>query len=164
MSLDDLNNAIDSLDPDDVIGRDRLALAPAKDSLVAAGFYAYGMLDDENRWAIAVDDELGRVDVRVGHDGLLIILRASSPGRYAEEESPWRQRSRARLARMTLPRITRGFLQDHQEAIWDEDEEGIAVIERYELPFNRAPDVGAFVRAHLPGLEAILDVIERQLD
>lgn len=164
MSIDDLNNAIDALDPDDVIGRDRLALAPAKDALVRAGFYAYGMLDEENRWAIAVDDELGRVDVRVGDDGLLVVLRASSPGRYADEESPWRQRSRARLARMTLPRIARGFLQDHQEAFWDEEEEGIAVIERYQLPFNRADDIGDFVREHFPKLESVLEVIERQLD
>lgn len=155
---------IDQLHPDDTIGRDRLSLAPAQESLKRAGFYAYGMLDDENRWTIAVDDEIGRVDVRVGDDGLLVILRMSSPGRYAEEESLWRQRSRARLARMTLPRITRGFLAEHQEAIWDEEEEGIAVIERYQLPFNRADDVGDFVREHLPKLETILDVIERQLD
>lgn len=164
MTFDDLNDAIDPLDPNDVIGRDRLALAPVKDALIRAGFYAYGMLDDENRWAIAVDDELGRVDVRVGDDGLLVVLRASSPGRYADEESPWRQRSRSRLARMTLPRITRGFLEPHQEAFWDDEEEGIAVVERYQLPFNRAADIGDFVREGLPKLEAVLDVIERQLD
>jgi len=154
----------DELGPEDRIGRDRLALEPARQSLIAAGFYAYGMLDDQNRWSIAVDDELGRVDVHIGDDGLDVLLWASSPGLYADEENEWRRKSRARLARITIPRITRGFLEPHQAAFWDETEEGIAVTERYQLPFTRAADIGDFVREHLPQLEDVLDTIMRQLD
>jgi hypothetical protein len=154
---------IDDLDPRDVIGRDRLALAPVLESLKEAGYYAYGTLDDQIRWTIAVDDEIGRVDVRVGQDGFHVVLQMSSPGLYAEEENIWRQQSRNRLARITIPRIARGYLQPHQTATWDEVEEGVAVTEHYELPFNRAADIGEFVREHLPRLEDLLTLIEREL-
>lgn len=155
---------LDDLHPDDLIARDRLALAPVLDSLKAAGFYAYGTLDDQSRWTIAVDDELGRVDVRVGEDGFLVVLQMTSPGLYADEENIWRQQSRARLARISIPRIARGFLEPHQAAMWDEVDQGVAVLEHYELPFNRAADVGPFVRENLPKLESILELIERELN
>lgn len=155
---------LDNLHPDDLIARDRLALAPVLESLKAAGFYAYGTLDDQSRWTIAVDDELGRVDVRVGEDGFLVVLQMTSPGLYADEENVWRRQSRARLARISIPRIARGYLEPHQSARWDEVDEGVAVFEYYELPFNRAADVGPFVREHLPQLESILELIERELN
>jgi hypothetical protein len=154
---------IDDLDPRDTIARDRLALAPVLESLTSAGYYAYGTLDDKSRWTIAVDDEIGRVDVRVGDDGFQIVLWMSSPGLYADEENIWRQQSRARLARISIPRIARGFLEPHQTAMWDEVDEGVAVSEHYELPFNRAGDVGEFVREQLPRLESLLELIEREL-
>ncbi|HVL23547.1 MAG TPA: hypothetical protein VM450_05655 [Thermomicrobiales bacterium] len=154
---------LDDFDPRDVIARDRLALAPVLDALKAADFYAYGTLDDQSRWTIAVDDELGRVDVRVGDDGFEIVLWMSSPGLYADEENEWKRRSRSRLARMTIPRIAQGFLEPHQSAMWDEVDEGVAVSEHYQLPFNRAGDVGQFVRTQLPQLEQVLALIERQL-
>jgi hypothetical protein len=150
-------------DDPSALEREQLTLAPVKDSLTAAGYYAYGTIDDQNRWSIAVDDETGRVDVHIGKDGLEIVLWASSPGLFAEEENPWRQQARARLVRISLPRIARGFLEPHQTARWDETEQGIAVTETYELPFNRSDDVGAFVREHLPRLEDLLILIERQL-
>lgn len=154
---------LDDLDPRDVIARDRLSLTPVLESLQRAGFYAYGTLDDQSRWSIAVDDELGRVDVRVGDDGFEIILWVSSPGLYADEENIWKRNSRSRLARMSIPRIAQGFLEPHQSAMWDEVEEGVAVSEHYQLPFNRAADVGQFVRTQLPKLEDVLSGIERQL-
>lgn len=154
---------IDDLDPRDVIARDRLTLAPVLESLKSAGYYAYGTLDDQSRWTIAVDDELGRVDVRVGDDGFHIVMTMSSPGLYADEENFWRQQSRNRLARITIPRIARGYLEQHQSATWDEVEEGVSVSEHYELPFNRAGDVGEFVREQLPKLEDVLTLIEREL-
>jgi len=157
------SNDLDDLDPRDVIARDRLTLEPVLDSLKNAGYYAYGTLDDQSRWMIAVDDELGRVDVRVGEDGFLIVLSMSSPGLYADEENIWRQQSRNRLARITIPRIARGFLQPHQSASWDDVEEGVTVSEHYELPFNRAGDVGEFVQEQLPQLEDVLTIIEREL-
>jgi hypothetical protein len=153
---------------DDLVTADRLerarqALEPVRASLAAAGYYAYGMLDDQNRWTIAVDDEDGRVDVRIGADGFEVVLSATSPGLYADEENEWRRRSRSRLARMTIPNIARGFLEPHQAATWDEVDEGVAVSETYQLPFTRAGDVGTFVREHLPRLETILAQIEQQL-
>ena len=163
MSSPFTHHDLDDLDPRDIIARDRLALAPVLDALKAAGFYAYGTLDDQSRWTIAVDDELGRVDVRVGDDGFEVTLWMSSPGLYADEENEWRRRSRSRLARMTIPRIAQGYLEPHQTAQWDEVEEGVAVSELYQLPFNRAADIGQFVRTQLPRLEALLTVIEREL-
>lgn len=154
---------LDDLDPRDVIARDRLALASVLESLKEAGFYAYGTLDDQSRWSIAVDDELGRVDVRVGDDGFDLVLWVSSPGLYADEENIWKRNSRSRLARMSIPRIAQGFLEPHQTAVWDEVEEGVAVSEHYQLPFNRASDVGQFVLTQLPKLEDVLSGIERQL-
>lgn len=145
------------------IEQDRVALEPVRQSLKDAGFYAYGMLDDQNRWSIAVDDEAGRVNVRIGDDGYEIELWSSSPGLYADEENEWRRKSRARLARLMLPNIARGFLDAHQKAMWDEVDEGVAVSETYQLPFNRTGDVGEFVRIHLPELEDILAKIESQL-
>lgn len=156
-------NDLDDLDPRDVIARDRLTLEPVLESLKKAGYYSYGTLDDQSRWMIAVDDELGRVDVRVGEDGFLIVLSMSSPGLYADEENIFRRQSRNRLARITVPRISRGFLEPHQFASWDDEEEGITVSEHYELPFNRAGDVGEFVREQLPKLEDVLTLIEREL-
>ena len=156
----DFSNLID--DPER-LARDQQTLAPVRTSLIDAGYYAYGMIDEQNRWSIAVDDETGRVDVRIGRDGLEVVFWASSPGLYVEENNEWRRQSRARLVRMTLPGIARGFLEPHQTAKWDDTEQGIAVTETYELPFNRLQDVGPFVREHLPKLEDLLVMIERQL-
>jgi hypothetical protein len=145
------------------IERDKAALEEARQVLVDAGYYAYGRLDDQNRWGIAVDDEIGRADIRIGDDGYEIELWSSSPGLYADEESDWRRTSRARLARIAIPNIARGFLEPHQRAYWDEVDEGVAVTETYQLPFVRTRDIGTFVREHLPELEDLLTRIESQL-
>lgn len=166
MNPPDSNHIFDSDDllPDERMAHDRKALEPVLQSLKDAGYYAYGMLNDENVWTVAADDELGRIDVRVGRDGFEVILWMSSPGLYADEESPWKQSSRARLARIALPRIARGFLESHQTATWDEVDQGVAVTEHYELPFTRGSDIGPFVREQHPKLEDLLTLIERQLD
>jgi len=145
------------------IEQDRIALEPIRQSLTEAGYYSYGMLDDQNRWSIAVDDEAGRANVRIGDDGYEVELWSSSPGLYADEENEWRRQSRARLARLMLPNIARGYLDAHQRVMWDEVDEGVAVSETYQLPFTRTDDVGPFVREHLPALEALLTRIESQL-
>ncbi len=141
----------------------RRALEPVQASLTAAGFYAYGTLDDANRWTIAADDEAGRIDVRVGPDGFEVELWASSPGLYAEEENPFRRRALERLARMTIPNIARGLLEPHQTATWDEIDQGVAVGLRYELPFTRSATIGAFVRERLPELEELLGFVESRV-
>lgn len=147
----------------DVLAQARRALEPAKRSLVDAGFYAYGTVDDRNRWTIAADDEAGRIDVRVGDDGLDVELWTSSSGLYAEEENEFRRRALERLARMTIPNVERGFLQPHQHAMWDETDRGVAVRLVYQLPFTRADDVGAFVRSKLDELESVLSFVETQV-
>jgi hypothetical protein len=145
------------------VPRENRALEPVKASLERAGFYAYGTFDDQRRWTIAVDDELGRVDVRIGADGFVIEMWATSPGLFAEEENDWRRRAHERLARMTIPNVARGMLAPHQSASWDEVEQGVSVRVRYELPFTRAEQVGPFVREHLPELEELLTLVESQI-
>jgi len=143
--------------------RENRALEPVKASLIAAGYYAYGTFDDQQRWTIAVDDELGRVDVCIGPDGFVVEMWATSPGLFSEEDNDWRRRAHERLARMTIPNVARGSLAPHQSAYWDEVEQGVGVRIRYELPFTRAPQVGAFVREHLPELEELLILVESQI-
>jgi len=145
------------------IEQDRIALVDVRTSLTDAGFYAYGMLDDQNRWSIAIDDESGRANVRIGDDGYDVELWTSSPGLYADEENEWRRKSRARLARLMLPNIARGYLEPHQHVAWDEVDEGVAVTETYQLPFTRTGDIGSFVRTGLSELERVLTSIESQL-
>lgn len=151
------------LGPQDIIARAREALAPVRDSLTQAGFYAYGTVDDENRWVISADDEAGHVDVRVGADGFQVDLWTTSPGLFTEEENDFRRRAMERLARMTLPSVQQGFLAPHQSAWWDEVERGPAVRIRYELPFTRAADAGPFVRERLPELEELIGFVESQV-
>lgn len=145
------------------LARQNRALEPVKKSLEAAGFYAYGTFDEQQRWTIAVDDELGRVSVSVGSDGFKIELWATSPGLFSEEENEWGRRVHERLARMTIPSIARGMLAPHQTAMWDEVEQGVCVRVHYELPFTRAQQIGAFVREHLPELEELIIAVESRI-
>jgi hypothetical protein len=147
----------------DTIARARRALEPALASLRAAGFYAYGAVDDQNRWGVAADDEVGHIDVRVGKDGLEIELWATSPGLFAEEELDFRRRAMERLARIHLVNVNRGMLAPHQSARWDETEAGVQVRIRYELPFTREREIGAFVRERLPELDDLLTYVESQI-
>jgi hypothetical protein len=156
---------IASLDQDiDIVERDRRALVPVRESLKASGFYAYNTYDDQQRWTVAVDDEAGRVDVRVGMDGYSVEFWTSSPGMFADVDNEWKRRAQERLVRMVLPRITSGQLAEHQQAMWDEVDQGIAVRISYELPFTRAEHIGSFVQHHLPELEDLLTLIESQID
>jgi hypothetical protein len=145
------------------VPRENRALEPVKRSLERAGFYAYGAFDDQRRWTIAVDDEQGHVDVRIGEDGFVVEMWATSPGLFAEEENDWRRRAHERLARMAIPNIARGMLEPHQIAKWDEVEQGVCVRAVYQLPFTRAEQIGAFVREHFPELEEILTKVESQI-
>jgi hypothetical protein len=147
----------------DTIARAREALDPVRESLERAGFYAYGTVDEENRWVISADDEIGHVDVRVGTDGFQVDLWATSPGLFTEEENDFRRRAMERLARMTIPSVQQGFLAPHQAAWWDDTEGGPGARIRYELPFTRAQGAGGFVREHLPELEQLLGFIESQV-
>lgn len=142
---------------------DQKTLEAVRKALREDGFWAYGTIDETNRWSIAVDDEMGRADVRIGRDGFEIQLVASSPGLYADEDSPWRMQTRIRLARMTIPRIARGYLAEHQRAFWDETIEGVAVAETVEMPFHRTADIPEFIRERLPQVEELVTLIESEL-
>ena len=151
------------LGPYDTIARAREALAPVRDALEQAGFYAYGTIDAEHHWVISADDEAGHVDVRLGRDGFQLDLWTTSPGFFADEENEFRRRARERLARMSIPAIAQGFLAPHQAAWWDSEDAGPAARIRYELPFLRAADAGAFARERFPELEELLAFIETQI-
>jgi hypothetical protein len=166
-TMDDImspnGNGVEGLGSDEEIAAARKALAPVQAAMTAAGFYAYATVDEQNRWTIAADSEEGHVDVRVGADGFVVELWNSSPGLFADEEQEFRQRVLERVARMTVPRIAQGLLEPHQSAVWDEVERGVVVRIAYDLPFGRADDIGAFVRARLPELDALLTTVERHL-
>jgi hypothetical protein len=151
------------LGPEDVIARAREALAPVRDALERAGFYAYGTVDEENRWVISADDEAGHVDVRVGPDGYQLELWGTVPGLFSEEENDFRRRAMERLARMTIPAVQQGFLAPNQAAWWDETEGGPGARIRYDLPFTAADQTGTFARERLPELEKLLDFIATQV-
>lgn len=153
----------ENTDRPDAILTARRALAPVEDALTYAGFYAYGTFDDQHRWTIAVDDEAGRIDVRVGRDGFEVQFWASSPGLFADEENEWRRRAKERLARMSIPAISEGQLAPHQHAEWDEIDHGVAVRMIYELPFTATEQIGTFVREHLPELEELLTFVESRV-
>lgn len=151
------------LDPDDELAAAKRALAPVQAAMTAAGFYAYGTVDEENRWMIASDSEFGRVDVRVGPDGFTVELWNTSPGLFADEENEFRQRVLERVARMTLPRITQGLLEPNQRAEWDDVERGVLVRIAYDLPFGRGDEIGEFAREHLPELEELMSFVEQRV-
>jgi hypothetical protein len=138
-------------------------LAQARQSLADEGFYAYGMLDDRQRWVVAVDDELGQADVRLEENAFVIELRGVSPGLFSEEESEWRRRALERLARRVIPNVARGMLEPNQSASWSETEEGVAVGMTFQFPLEQAAGIGAFVRQTLPEIDDLVTVVESQL-
>jgi hypothetical protein len=147
----------------EAVRRERRALAPVQKSLESQGFYAYGTFDDQRRFTIAVDDEAGRVDVRVGDDGFEVELGGSSPGLFSDEENEWKRRAHERLARMQIANIARGQLAPHQRAFWDDVDHGVGVRLLYQVSFARAPQIGAFVREHFPEVDQVLGFVESQL-
>ena len=74
----------------------------------------------------------------------------------------WR-RAMERLARITIPRVAQGMLASHQQAMWDEEDRGVAVRLTYRLPIDRAADIGPFVRERIPELNELLGFVEHQL-
>jgi hypothetical protein len=139
------------------------ALEPVAGFFRAAGYYAYRTLDDENRWCVACDLEDGHIDVRIGADGYDLDVWATSPGMYVDEENERRQHALERLARINLPGIRRGFLEDNQTLEWSFQERGVALRSRYALPFSageRLPDVAM---QQLDELNQMLRYIERRL-
>ena len=147
----------------EIVRREREALKLVQQSLQTQGFYAYGAFDDQRRWTVNVDDEVGHVDVRVGDDGFEIELWGSSPGLFSDEENEWKRRAHERLARLQIMAIARGQLEPHQHAFWDDVDHGVGVRLTYQVAFSRAPQIGAFVREHFPEVDDVIGFVESQL-
>jgi hypothetical protein len=150
-------------EPTDELLRSRYLLAPAQRSMEQSGFYTYSTFDQEQRLTVASDDEAGRFDIWIDGDDYVITLWSSDPGLYMDEENEWRRRAMERLARITIPRVSEGMLASHQQAMWDEEDHGVAVRLTYRLPVEEAVNVGPFVRDRIPELNELLGFVERQL-
>lgn len=150
---------------DEIVRRrsDRDALQPVLQELIAAGLYAYITVDDMSRWTVASDTEFGRIDVRVGADGLELEVWDTSPGLFWEEEEDHRRDAFERLARVSLPTIARGLLDAGQEAWWDEADHGVGVRIHCELPFARREQIVAIARQQLDLLNDTIALLERRL-
>lgn len=150
---------------DDIVRRvsDRDELHPVIDALSALGLYAYMTVDEQSRWMVACDTDLGRIDVRVGADGLDLEVWDTSPGLFWDEEDERRREGLERLARVSLPAVARGVLDPSEEAWWDEVDHGVGVRVRQELPFALRDQIGDFARRQLLVLNDAIAVIERRL-
>ena len=93
----------------------------------------------------------------------MVTLWGSNPGLYMDEENSWRRRSMERLARLAIPRIAQGMLEEHQEAMWDDDDHGVAVRLTYYVPLSYGDSIGEFVRHRVPDLAEVITLVERQL-
>jgi hypothetical protein len=141
----------------------RIALEPVVGIFQDAGIYAYRTLDAENNWCVAVDIEEGHIDVRIGDDGYELDVWATSPGLFIEEENQRRRHALERLARISLPGIRRGFLEENQTIEWSDHEHGLALRSRFILPFSRDRQLPAVALEQLTDLNRTLTFIERRI-
>ena len=142
----------------------RAALEPVARVFRDAGFYAYGTLDDENRWCIACDVEEGHLDIRIGLDGYEMDAWAALTGMFVDEENMRRRQALERLARVSIPAIQRGFLDDTEVLSWDDVEKGIALRKTVNIPFSateRLPEIGM---QQLEDVNATLLFLARQIN
>lgn len=141
----------------------RIALDPIVQTFREQGIYAYGTVDDENRWCVAADLEAGHIDVRIGLDGFELDVWATSPGMFVEEENPRRRHAMERLVRVSIPGIQRGYLDENHLLTWDDAESGIALRKSVALPFavdDRLPDIAM---TQLEELNQTLTYLENRL-
>lgn len=150
---------------DDIVERsgDRAVLRPIIAELAALGFYAYLTVDEASRWTVASDTEFGRIDVRVGSDGIDLEVWDTSPGLFWEEDEDHRREALERLARVSLPAVARGILAPSQHAWWDEGDHGVGVRIHYELPFALREQIGAIAVRQLDELNDTIAQLEQRL-
>ncbi|HMM41603.1 MAG TPA: hypothetical protein PKA95_06860 [Thermomicrobiales bacterium] len=140
-----------------------VALEPITGIFTEAGFYAYRTLDDENRWTVAVDIEEGHIDVRIGPDGFDLDVWATSPGLFVDEQDPRRRHALERLARISIPGIRRGFLEENQTLNWSEHEQGLSLRSSFSVPFSAAARLPGLAIEQLGELNKHLRFIERRI-
>lgn len=149
--------------PNVSITEHRAALAPVVEQFRERGIYAYGTVDDENRWCVAADLELGHIDVRIGMDGYELDVWATSPGMFLEEENERRRKAMERLVRVSIPGIQRGFLDEHHQLAWDDFEQGIALRKSVALPFSVDKQLPEIAFEQLDELNDTLEFLETRL-
>lgn len=158
--VDDLENADESAPS----GNERAVLQPIAEMLRRAGLYAYVTLDDQNRWSACADTDEGRIDIRLGTDGLEVEVWGTSPGLYVEVEPFKRRIAMERLARISLPAIARGYLLPGQEIWWDETDHGLGARIRSQLPFAVQEQIGAIALRRLGELNELIVLVEQKLN
>ncbi len=141
----------------------RVALEPVVEIFRNAGFYAYRTLDAENNWSVAIDLEEGHIDVRIGADGYELDVWATSPGLFVDEEDTRRRHALERLARISLPGMRRGFLEENQSLDWDEHERGLSLRSRFILPFSVDERLPGIALEQLEELNRMLGFLERRI-
>lgn len=152
---------------EDALGdQERAALEAIAESLRRDRMYSYLTLDPENRWIVACDTEEGHIDVRIGADGFDIAVWATSPGLFWDEEDDENERHRIakeRLARVSLPAISRGFLHPNQEIWWDESDHGVGARVHHQLPFSTQERISQFALTYLSELNDVIAMVEAKL-
>ncbi|RIK36014.1 MAG: hypothetical protein DCC58_19805 [Chloroflexi bacterium] len=147
----------------DAIHGHRAALEPVARLFTSAGLYAYRTLDEENRWCVACDLDDGHIDVRIGADGYELDVWATSPGMFADEENDRRRGALERLARISIPSIRRGYLDDNQTLEWNHEQHGISLRTSYFVPFSAGERIPEIATSQLAELNASLRRIEQKI-
>ena len=146
------------------ISNQRTALDPVVDIFRAEGIYAYGTFDDQNRWCVACDVEEGHIDIRIGDDGYEMDAWATLTGMYVDEENVRRRYALERLARVSIPAIQRGMLDDTEQLHWDDVEKGIALRKTLQLPFATTEILPDIARNQLNDVNETLLFLSRQIN
>lgn len=146
------------------VSEHQAALAPVVDVFRAEGFYAYGTFDDQNRWCVACDLEAGHIDIRIGMDGYELDAWATLTGMYVDEENLRRRYAMERLARVSIPSMQRGFLDETQTLSWDEVEHGISLRKTISLPFHVTERLPEIAVDQLNDVNETLLFLERQIN
>ncbi|CAN5828970.1 hypothetical protein BH23CHL2_BH23CHL2_13860 [soil metagenome] len=146
------------------ISNQRTALDPVVDIFRDQGYYAYGTFDDQNRWCVACDVEDGHIDIRIGDDGYELDAWATLTGMYLDEENMRRRYALERLARVSIPSIQRGMLDDTEKLHWDDVEKGIALRKTIQLPFAATDRLPEIAMGQLQDVNETLLFLARQIN
>jgi len=146
------------------IAQHRNALDPVVKVFREHGYYAYGTFDDENRWCVACDLEDGHIDVRIGEDGFEMDAWATLTGMYIDEENARRRHALERLARVSIPAIQRGLLDETEKLHWDDFEKGIALRKTIQLPFSATERLPEIALNQLEDVNQTLLFLARQIN
>ncbi len=132
-------------------------------NLTHAGYYAYLNIDEQNRWTVSADAEDGHIDVRLGGQAYILDVWDTSPGLYWEEENERRFHALERRARLAVPAIARGIVDEDQEIWWDEHEHGVGARITTVVALDQADRIATIAGQRLGALNQLLADVERRL-